>query len=108
MSVTLECARCPVTKYERACDSEDGPGPGGCPTRFADEAIAAAMERYQEPGVARFAAEASRQEAEGYRHEHGVPAPLLTRIEEICRFARRMGYRRLGLARAAAASPLRG
>lgn len=98
MEVKLECARCAVTKYERACDSAEGAGPGGCPTRFAHEAVDCAMERYAEPEVARFAAEASRQEAAAFRHERGVPVPLRTRIEEVCLFAQRMGYRRLGLA----------
>jgi uncharacterized metal-binding protein len=56
------------------------------------------MERYAEPEIAQLAAEASRQEAAGYQPERGVPAPLLTRIEEVCQLARRMGYRRLGLA----------
>jgi len=38
----LECARCRVRKYERACDSEDGIGPGGCPTLTAEAALEAA------------------------------------------------------------------
>jgi uncharacterized metal-binding protein len=95
---TLECARCPVDKYARACDSESGPGPGGCPTRTAEETVAAALERYRDPEIAELARQASIQEGLGYDRTGAVPRPVKTRLEELCDFARRMGYHRLGLA----------
>lgn len=49
----------------------------------------------------KFACEASRQEASGYENsEQGYAAvkPCKPRIQEVIEFARRMGYKRLGLA----------
>jgi uncharacterized metal-binding protein len=94
----LECAACQVRKFERACDSDGGIGPGGCPTITAQDALAAAAEIYEDPDVAHFARQASRQEAAGYHDRETRPRPALTRVEEVCDFARRMGFRRLGLA----------
>jgi len=94
----LECAACQVPKFERACDSEQGIGPGGCPTLTADDSLAAAGAVYDQPAILHFARQASRQEAAGYRDRGSCPRPALTRIEEICDFARRMGFKKLGLA----------
>jgi len=52
------------------------------------------------PEICEFAHQASVQEAEGYANRHQRPyilQPTKTRIEEICEFAKKMGYRRLGL-----------
>jgi uncharacterized metal-binding protein len=94
----LDCADCRVAKYNRACDSENGAGPGGCPSLTGGETLTEAARRYQEPGVLRLARESSRQEAAGYTNYNGIPRPVKTRIEEICELARRMECRRLGLA----------
>ncbi len=96
--LTLDCARCRVSKYQRACDSEDGPGPGGCPTLNGGEVLVSARREYDDQHVLHFARQASRQEAAGYRDCSGLPRPVKSRLEEICDFARRMEYRRLGLA----------
>jgi len=96
--VTVECARCQVPKGKRACDSVNGAAPRGCPTRERQEAITAAMRVYADPGVRTFAQHASRQEAAGYSDRESGARPALTRIEEVCAFAARAGFRRLGLA----------
>jgi uncharacterized metal-binding protein len=94
----LECAGCQVPLFERACDNENGTGPGGCPTLTAEDALAAAAQLLEDPAVVHFARQASRQEAAGYSDHDGFPRAVLTRIEEICAFADRMGFRKLGLA----------
>ena len=95
---TLGCAGCAVPKFQRACDGDHGTGPGGCPTLTAGEALAAAEAAYDQPAILDFARQASRQEAAGYTDSGGGPRASLTRIEEICQFARRMGFQKLGLA----------
>jgi uncharacterized metal-binding protein len=94
-----QCAACPVTPDRRVCHTEDGEGPAWCPTLEGSDALARAADQYRDPWTGEFALRASIQEAAGYANR-GTPhrRPAKTRIEEICDFARRMGYRRLGLA----------
>jgi uncharacterized metal-binding protein len=94
----ITCARCNVPKGRRACDSVDGAAPRGCPTREPGEALEAAARAYGDPGVLELAAHASRQEAAGYADRETAARAVLTRIEEVCQFAARAGFRRLGLA----------
>jgi uncharacterized metal-binding protein len=94
----ITCARCTVPKGRRACDSIGGAAPRGCPTRDQEEALEAAAHAYGDPGVWEFAAHASRQEAAGYADRDTAARAVLTRIEEVCQFADRAGFRRLGLA----------
>jgi uncharacterized metal-binding protein len=96
--VAVECARCKVPKGKRACDSVNGAAPRGCPTRERLEAITAAIHVYSDPSVRAFAQHASRQEAAGYSDRESGARPALTRVEEVCAFAARAGFHRLGLA----------
>ena len=84
------CAYCPPSV--RACrQGEDRQrGPGFCPSRVAPEAIDDAFEHYAEPFVRKVAQESARVESEGYCR--------WTRVEEICAFARRMGFKKIGIA----------
>jgi len=59
------------------------------------------MKEYQKPEVGAFARMASIQEGEGYLNRHSKPFivhPYKTRVQEICEFAKRMGYKKLGVA----------
>jgi uncharacterized metal-binding protein len=94
----IECARCEVPKGRRACDSPKGAAPRGCPTRHAREAVAAAVHRLDDPALREVARMASCQEAAGYVRSGGEAHPSLTRLEEVCGFARRIGAHRIGLA----------
>jgi uncharacterized metal-binding protein len=94
----VSCARCRVPKGKRVCDSVDGAAPRGCPTRDAPGVIAGARTVYANRDVRTFARHASCQEAAGYSDRDVAPRPALTRIEETCEFAKRAGFRRLGLA----------
>jgi uncharacterized metal-binding protein len=85
----LQCPLCGV----RACREEPGTKepPAFCPTPESTELLASIKAQYLEDDTLRtFAAESARTEAAGYCRR--------TRIEEIMDFARRMGYRRLGIA----------
>ena len=94
------CARCAVAPKERACQKEDGKAPKGCPTLHHQEAVEASLKEFDKPDIRRFALQASIQEGLGYgNRDQGYEKvrPIKPRIEETIEFARRMGYRRLGL-----------
>jgi len=93
------CAICAVSN--RACTSEDGEGPVFCPTENKKEIVEKANREYQKPEVRKFARMASIQEGECYADRHLKPYvshPVKPRVQEICEFARKMGYKRLGIA----------
>ena len=84
------CAYCPGAL--RACrEGESGErGPGFCPSKVDPEALRLARGLYADPFTLRAARESARVEAEGYCR--------WTRVEEICAFAKRMGFRKIGIA----------
>jgi uncharacterized metal-binding protein len=95
------CAACTFPGPKRSCNTEDGKGITGCPTLEAGPALERANSAYDDPEVLAFAKGASQQEAACYANrdqENYVIQPSKTRIEEIIQFARRMNYKRLGLA----------
>jgi len=78
----------------------DGLGHKGCPTLTRTDLLAQANSQYGNPETGHFAHQASVQEASCYANRHQRPyvmQPTKTRIVEICEFAKRMGYKRLGL-----------
>jgi len=84
------CAYCPATV--RACRQGEAEtrGPGFCPSKVDPETQAAARALYDDPETLRVARESAVIEAEGYCK--------WTRVEEIIQFAKRMGYRKIGIA----------
>jgi len=95
MEDKIECAKC--TKV--VCGSEHYmEGPENCPTKTKAELIKRAVREYDAPEVREFARQASIQEAECYMN---MPEGLTTRyprVEEVVQFAKKMGYRKLGVA----------
>jgi uncharacterized metal-binding protein len=100
-SESSDCALCPYDSPRRVCRSEEGKAPPFCPTVNETETVGRCLEQYDEPGVRAFALNSSIQEAEGYAdRELGYDRvrPARPRLAEIAAFARKMGYRKLGLA----------
>jgi len=94
-----ECAVCEMK--EKACRTPKGQAPAFCPSVLDAGPIAWARQQYGSPGVSEFARQASIQEAECYVDRGERPYvlhPTKTRIQETGEFARKMGYRRLGVA----------
>lgn len=94
-----ECAKCALK--DRICVTEGGRGPDNCPTINYRETIEAAVEEYGKPGIHEFARMASVQESECYANRGVEPYilhPVKPRVQEICEFAQKMGYRKLGIA----------
>jgi uncharacterized metal-binding protein len=86
---------------EKDCRTPDGQAPPFCPAVLDPDAVAWALKQYADPGIAEFARQASVQEAECYVDRGTRPYvlhPTKTRIQETAEFARKMGYRRLGVA----------
>ena len=95
------CAACEVERAERICMSGRGKGSKGCPTLTGKKILDEANRQYDDARILEFARQASIQEAACYANRHQRPyvmQPSKTRIVEICEFAQRMGYKRLGIA----------
>jgi len=94
-----ECAKC--GSRTKLCRSSEGQGPAFCPTVQQKEVIEKANREYVKPGVLHFAQQASIQEGEGYINRDVKPFvlhPAKPRVQEICEFAQKSGYKRLGVA----------
>jgi uncharacterized metal-binding protein len=95
------CASCQLPRDKRSCMTLEGAGSRGCPTLTGKDVLEEANQEYEVAAVREFARQASRQEAECYANRDQKPyvrQPTKTRIVEVCEFAKKMGYRRLGLA----------
>jgi uncharacterized metal-binding protein len=84
------CAYCPPTV--RACRQGEAAerGPGFCPTKVDPDTQASARTLYDDPETRKISRESALVESEGYCK--------WTRVEEIVQFAKRMGYRKIGIA----------
>jgi len=94
-----ECALCNVEV--KLCRSKEGSGPIFCPTKTKDKELQTALKKYKERGTMRFAKVASLQEAECYMRRDEKPfvlRPAKTRVEEVIELAKKMNYKRLGVA----------
>ena len=95
MDVKIECAKC--TKV--VCDSKQfDQGPSNCPTKVRRDLIKQAVAEYDKPEVREFARQASIQEFECYMDLPEGRTPRNPRVEEIAQFAKKMGYKKLGIA----------
>jgi len=95
------CARCPYDWSQRFCRAASGKAPANCPSLRSRALCAEAVSATVSPDNLEFARQASMQECACYGgREAGYDAvrPIKPRIVETVEFARRMGYRRLGLA----------
>jgi len=94
-----QCAKCGIK--DKICRSPEGQGPAFCPTLHYQEIVEKAGEEYAQPMIRQFAREASIQEAAGYANRNVKPyvlQPTKPRVQEVCEFAQKMGYKKLGVA----------
>jgi uncharacterized metal-binding protein len=99
--VLARCSRCTVPESERSCVNSKGRGAPGCPTLMRKNVTREANREYAIGDIREFARQASIQESSCYAGREQKPYvlhPTKPRIQEICEFAQRMGYNRLGLA----------
>jgi uncharacterized metal-binding protein len=93
------CATCGIK--ERICLSPKGQGPTFCPTLHRKGSLKKATKEYRKRDILKFAREASVQEGECYINRHIKPYifhPVKPRVQETCEFARKMGYKKIGVA----------
>ena len=98
--VAPTCATCPNEMANMLCMHKEGTSHKGCPTVTRKKLLAQANRTYENPETGTFARQAALQEAACYANRHERPyvmQPTKPRIVEICEFANRMGYKRLGL-----------
>jgi uncharacterized metal-binding protein len=99
-----KCAKCPTRICENWGGKADGPppsldkAPAFCPMKLMPDVYAEAMAEYDKAAVKEFTRLASLQEFQCYeRHPDGLKTRI-PRIEELIQFARKCGYKRLGIA----------
>jgi uncharacterized metal-binding protein len=93
------CSQC--TLETKICRTESGRGPTFCPTLTRDTIVDQANEEYEKPEIREFARQASIQEGECYANRGVDPYilhPVKTRVQETCEFAKKMGFRKIGVA----------
>jgi len=98
--IVPQCAECIVPVRERLCMSPKGKGSRGCPTASSRKLLESSLKEFRKPDILEFARQASIQEGECYQQRDKKPFmmhPAKPRIQEICEFASKMKYRRLGL-----------
>jgi uncharacterized metal-binding protein len=98
-----QCARCPGVFCYPNIAADQNPNlddaPSFCPTRLRTDIIEASLRHYEEENdIREFARLASVQEFECYEHTPAGIRTRIPRIEETIQFARKNGYRKLGLA----------
>jgi uncharacterized metal-binding protein len=99
-SISPDCSSCQIPQPDRACMKPGGEARKGCPTVSKKKVLDEVRKEYQKQGVDEFARQASIQEGECFIEREKRPFVAHTvkpRIREICEFADKMGYKRLGL-----------
>jgi uncharacterized metal-binding protein len=94
------CAECTIPEDTKACTQPKGAGIKGCPTLGAMGLADKALKEYHKPENIEFTRQASIQESDCYTGRDQKPYirhPSKPRIQEICEFAQKMNYARLGL-----------
>jgi uncharacterized metal-binding protein len=95
MARLTTCAKC----VNVACRGEHADGrPANCPMRTKQDTMEAALAEYANPQVREFARQAAIQEFECYMQLPEGTTPRHPRVEETVQFAKRMGYKKLGIA----------
>jgi uncharacterized metal-binding protein len=84
------CAYCPDTVRACRVGESDERGPGYCPSKVDPDGIDQAAVQYDDAEIRRIAQVAAVVESEGYCQ--------WTRVQEICEFAKRMGFKKIGIA----------
>lgn len=96
-----ECASCNIMQEKKLCMNPEGTGARNCPTLKKKAGIERSRAEYRKEDVGEFALQASIQEGECYAEREKRPYvmhPVKPRMLEICEFAHKMGYSRIGLA----------
>ena len=95
MDQPVECAKC----KQVACRSvHPEMGPANCPTKTRAHIVEEAAREYESPEIGKLGRNIALQNYSGYIDLPVGSTPLNTRVEEIIGLARRMGYKKIGIA----------
>ncbi len=95
MNRRVECTKCAKV----VCGTEHSlGGPSNCPMKTKPEVIRRAVGEYGKPEIKEFARQATIQEFECYMSLPEGMTPRNPRVEEVAQFAKKMGYKKLGIA----------
>ena len=100
-TILPDCSACEYDNSEKFCRTPKGKPGKGCPGLTRKDVLEEANQEYNDPDIREFARQSAIQEAECYANRHQKPyimQPSKTRVQEICEFAQKMGYKRIGLA----------
>ncbi|MBW1973540.1 MAG: DUF1847 domain-containing protein [Deltaproteobacteria bacterium] len=95
------CAKCKIPSKDKICNAENGRGPTFCPTILFSDLVPKVKAEYKVPEIQEFFRQATIQEAEGYgdrETENYIPYPIKPRLMETIEFAKKMHFKRLGIA----------
>ncbi len=96
------CSKCPVAACSPPIGSPEKPSldqvPAFCPMKALPEVMDKALVEYQKPEVKEFARQASIQEFECYENTPEGRRTKNPRIVELIQFAKKMNYKKLGIA----------
>lgn len=96
-----DCASCDISQEKKICMTKDGIPFKGCPTLTRREELEKANKEYDVPEIQELSHQASVQEAACYQNRHQRPyimQPGIPRVLEICQFAKKMKYKKIGIA----------
>jgi uncharacterized metal-binding protein len=100
--VRPQCAKCPTSACMPPMGSGEPPSvnnaPAFCPMKNSPDVLKEALMEYAKPETHEFARQASIQEFECYENTPEGRRTKNPRIVELIQFARKMGYKKLGLA----------
>lgn len=100
--VSAQCAKCPTNACMPPMGSDEKPSidkaPAFCPMKNSPDLLKEALTEYAKPETHEFARQASIQEFECYENTPEGRRTKNPRIVELIQFARKMGYKKLGLA----------
>ena len=100
--ISPNCANCPTVSCRPQTGATEKPSmdkaPAFCPTKMMPEVMKEALAEYEKPAVKEFARQASIQEFECYENTPEGRRTKNPRIVELIQFAKKLGYKKLGLA----------
>lgn len=96
------CAKCPSVACKPDIGADEklslAKAPGFCPMKLMPEVIEKSLSEYEKPELKEFARQASIQESECYEQLPDGRRTKNPRILELIQFARKCGYKKLGIA----------
>ena len=100
MNMNSSCAKCPFKPSDKLCKDKQGKALPFCPTRDKQDILQKSLAEYDDPEINEFAKQSAIQEHENYIKSENSNhlKPTKTRMEEIVDFAKKMNYKKLGLA----------